>query len=645
VRTVLLKGEWWQEDVGPLLAIREEGKIPVALLPRSPSSYELYNPVDNQRIRVTPEVAASLQAFAYMVYRPFPPRKLGVMDLLKFGLPFCRRELTMISVMGAAAGILGTITPIATGVVFDRLIPGAERNQLILTAVFLLLIAMGTAMFNFARSFSLLRMEGKLDAILEAAVWDRLLSLPVSFFRNYSSGDLAQRSMGIMAIRQALTGATSNSLFSAVFSIFSFFLLFYYSVSLALVALGLVLVAFLVTTICGVLQVRAQRDMATVSGKISSALLQFISGIAKFRVSGTENRVFSVWAKDFSRKKKIATKARSISNVMAIFYAMFPTICLGVIFCVQQMLTPKTEAEKLTTGEFLAFFSAFSQVLAGAIAVSAAIIAAVAVLPQYERAKPILQSIPEVTEEKTRPGKLTGAIEISHITFRYKPDAPPVLRDVSINVRPGEFVAIVGPSGSGKSTLLRMLLGFEAPESGGVYFDGQDLSGLDVQEVRRQMGVVLQSSRPISGSIYQNIVGSAQLTVEDAWEAARLAGIDEDIKKMPMQLHTYLSDGGGGISGGQRQRLMIARAIAGRPSILLFDEATSALDNQTQAIVSRSLETLQATRVVIAHRLSTIMNANRIFVMDKGEVVQAGTYQELIEQDGIFRELAKRQML
>jgi ABC-type bacteriocin/lantibiotic exporter with double-glycine peptidase domain len=328
-----------------------------------------------------------------------------------------------------------------------------------------------------------------------------------------------------------------------------------------------------------------------------------------------------------------------------VFYSMFPTICLGVIFCVQQMLAPKAEAEKLTTGDFLAFFSAFSQVLVSALAVSAAIIAAVAVLQQYERAKPILESIPEVTEDKTRPGKLTGAIEISRITFRYKPDAPPVLRDVSVNVRAGEFVAIVGPSGSGKSTLLRMLLGFETPESGGVYFDGQDLSGLDVQEVRQQMGVVLQSSRPISGSIYQNIVGSAQLTVEDAWEAARLAGIDEDIKKMPMQLHTYLSDGGGGISGGQRQRLMIARAIAGRPSILLFDEATSALDNQTQAIVSRSLETLQATRVVIAHRLSTIMNANRIFVMDKGEVVQAGTYQELIEQEGVFRELAKRQML
>jgi ATP-binding cassette subfamily C protein len=387
-----------------------------------------------------------------------------------------------------------------------------------------------------------------------------------------------------------------------------------------------------------------QRQMAMIGGKISSMLLQFIVGIAKFRVSGTEGRAFAVWAKEFAKKKVIATKARQISMVTTIFFAVFPTFCLGTIFYYQQSLAAEPGSTKITTGDFFAFFSAFSQVMAAVVSVSAAIIAVVAVIPFYERAKPIFNAIPEVTEAKTSPGRLTGAIEVSHVTFRYAENAPPALRDVSISARPGQFIAIVGASGSGKSTLLRLLLGFEAPESGAVYFDGQDLSGLDTQEVRRQMGVVLQSSRPISGSIFQNIVGSAPLTVEDAWEAARLAGIDEDIRKMPMQLHTYLSDGGGGISGGQRQRLMIARAIAPRPRIVLFDEATSALDNQTQAIVSRSLDALQATRIVIAHRLSTIMNATRIFVLDKGEVVQSGTYQELISQDGVFKELAKRQM-
>jgi ATP-binding cassette subfamily C protein len=266
-------------------------------------------------------------------------------------------------------------------------------------------------------------------------------------------------------------------------------------------------------------------------------------------------------------------------------------------------------------------------------------------VPAYERAKPIFHELPEVSEGMANPGRLTGALEVSHVTFRYNEGAPAVLRDVSIAVRAGQFVAIVGASGSGKSTLLRLLLGFEKPESGAIYYDGQDLAGVDVQEVRRQMGVVLQTSRPVSGSIFQNIVGSAPLTTENAWEAARLAGIEQDIRQMPMGLHTQISDGGGGISGGQRQRLMIARAIAGRPRILLFDEATSALDNQTQAIVSRSLESLRATRIVIAHRLSTIMNADCIYVMDKGCIAQSGTYQELIGQEGIFSELARRQMI
>jgi ATP-binding cassette subfamily C protein len=298
----------------------------------------------------------------------------------------------------------------------------------------------------------------------------------------------------------------------------------------------------------------------------------------------------------------------------------------------------------MATGDFLAFLAAFTQFLWAAMLSSAALISALSAVPVYERAAPIFRSLPEVTEVKASPGKLTGQIEVSRVTFRYKADTPLVLRDVSIDILPGQFVAVVGASGCGKSTLFRMLLGFEAPEAGAIYFDGQDLSGLDIQAVRRQIGVVLQSSRPVSGSIFNNIVGSAPLSVEDAWAAARLAGFAADIERMPMGMHTHIGDGGGSISGGQRQRLMIARAIVGRPRILLFDEATSALDNQTQAVVSRSLESLQATRVVIAHRLSTIIRADNIFVMDKGAVVDSGTYDELVGRQGIFRDLAKRQM-
>jgi NHLM bacteriocin system ABC transporter ATP-binding protein len=653
-RTVVLRGQWWKEDIGPLLGSIEEGKKPVAILPRTGKGYVLYHPETKATIPITAAVAATLNPFGHVFYRPLPAKKVGLLELIKFVLPMCWQELLLIVLTGLAAGLLASVTPAATGIIFDTLIPGAERSQLGQMLVILLIVACTMAMFTFVRNFVVLRIEGKLDAFIQAAVWDRLLSLPVSFFRKYSSGDLAQRSMGIATIRRTLTGSTMSAIFSGIFSFFSFLLLFYYSWILALVATGLVSFAFVVTTSCGILQVRLQRRIAHINGAISSMVLQFINGIAKFRVSGTEARAFAVWAREFSAKKVISTRSRHIMNALKVFVACFPVLSLAVIFYVHQDLSTAAQMGsaaaqaskfKITTGEFLAFFGAFIQFMTSVLLLGAAIVGAVAVIPSYERAKPIFDAIPEVTDQMASPGKLTGGIEVSHLTFRYQADGPPVLNDVSINIQAGQFVAVVGASGSGKSTLLRLLLAFEKPESGAIYFDGQNLAGINVQEVRRQMGVVLQSSRPVSGSVFQNIVGSAPLAVEDAWEAARLAGIDEDIRKMPMGLHTYLSDGGGGISGGQRQRLMIARAIAPRPRIVLFDEATSALDNQTQAIVSRSLESLRATRVVIAHRLSTIKNADCIFVLDKGNIVQSGTYEELIAQDGPFRELTQRQMI
>jgi ATP-binding cassette subfamily C protein len=282
--------------------------------------------------------------------------------------------------------------------------------------------------------------------------------------------------------------------------------------------------------------------------------------------------------------------------------------------------------------------------LTNVITTSSAILASFNTIPLYEQAKPILEARPEVDGHKADPGTLTGAIEVQHAAFRYAEDGPPVLRDVTLSVRPGEFVAFVGASGSGKSTLLRLLLAFEAPTAGAVYVDGQDLSGLDVQSVRRQIGVVLQNGRLLSGDLFTNIVGSGLATTEDAWEAARMAGLDDDIRAMPMGMHTVVSEGGGMLSGGQRQRLMIARALVHRPRILLFDEATSALDNRTQAVVSASLERLQATRIVVAHRLSTIIKADRIFVIERGEIVEEGSYEELMRRDGAFAALARRQL-
>jgi ATP-binding cassette subfamily C protein len=333
-----------------------------------------------------------------------------------------------------------------------------------------------------------------------------------------------------------------------------------------------------------------------------------------------------------------------VGNRLEVFNAAFPILATAGIFYYTAELMKDPKITPLTTGDFLAFNAAFGQFLTAMLQLSSSIVGVLNIVPLYERAKPIFQTLPEVDQGKSDPGELKGNIELNHIAFRYRPDAPLVLRDLSLSIKAGQFVAFVGSSGCGKSTLFRLLLGFERPESGAIYYDGQDLAGLDIGSVRRQMGVVLQNGRLLSGDIFTNIIGSAPLTLDDAWQAAEMAGLAEDIKGMPMGMHTVISEGGGGLSGGQRQRLLIARAIVGRPRLLLFDEATSALDNQTQAIVGQSLEKLQATRIVIAHRLSTILNADKIFVFDKGVVVQSGNYEELMAQEGLFAELAKRQI-
>ena len=644
VRRVQLKADWWKQDNGPLLAFREDDNRPLALLPRSAHSYEAYDPVERKTQLVTAQQSFAVSSFAYTFYKPFPAKKLSLGDLLQFGITDCSGQLLTILVMGMAAGLMSIVTPYATGVIFNSLIPSAERGQLLQMVAILLAITVAVGLFTLTRSFAALRLQGKMDKALQSAVWDRLLSLPVPFFRDYTSGDLASRSLAIAEISEILTGSTLNVMLTGIFSIFSMALLFYYSWELALGAVAFVFCACLVSALCVYLQVGYQREMVRVEGRISGVLLDLITGIAKFRVAAAENRAFTRWAKEFAHQKQIAIQARRLTNRLTVLNVVLPTLGLVVIFYYNASMQARPQPKLLPTGDLVGFLAAFTQFLLAALAVSTTMQSVLEIVPLYERAQPIFHSLPEVAEANRDPGKLTGAIEISRLAFRYRTGTPAVLQDLSAKILPGQFVAFVGPSGSGKSTLFRLLLGFEVPEAGTIYFDGQDLAGLDIQAVRRQMGVVLQTSRLASGSIFTNIVGSASLSIQDAWDAATLAGLDRDIQRMPMGMHTMISEGSGGISGGQRQRLMIARAIVRKPRILLMDEATSALDNRTQAIVSRSLESLRSTRIIIAHRLSTIVKADRIFVVEKGAVVQSGTYQQLLEQEGLFRQLATRQL-
>lgn len=643
-RRVALSGGWWRHDNGPLLAALEQGRRPVALLPASARSYRLIDPSSGHSEKVTAQVAATLETQAHVFYRPLPAGHVRLRELLRFGLQGCRRDLRTLLVLSAALSLVGLMLPVLTGIVFDSVVPGGHRSQLLQVGLLLVALAAGSSLFELCRNIAVLRIETTMEAATQAAVWDRLLRLPVPFFRDYSAGDLATRSLGIDAVRQSLTGSTVEAILSGVFSITSAGLLWYYDARLLLVACGLVAVSLLASLLAAAAQLRKQRRLADVSGELSGAVLQWIGGIAKLRISGTENRAFISWARAYAEQKRVAMAARRVATWSAVFNVTFPIVSTTVIFALllRSIDTPGTDG--LTAGQLVAFLATFVQFQGAVLGLSSAALNVLQVVPLYERAKPILEAIPEVDDNRVDPGELTGHLAIKHASFRYRPELPLVLRDVSLTIHAGEFVAIVGPSGGGKSTLMRLLLGFATPEHGVIYFDNRDLVSLDPQAVRRQVGAVLQNGRLLHGTVLQNIVGSSQMTIEDARDAARMAGLWADLEAMPMGMHTIVSDGGGGLSGGQRQRLLIARALAHKPRIVFFDEATSALDNETQAIVTQSLARLKVTRVVIAHRLSTISSADRIIVIDKGEVVQTGRYDDLVNTPGPFSDLAQRQL-
>jgi NHLM bacteriocin system ABC transporter ATP-binding protein len=639
-RPVLLRGDWWQCDNGPLLVYWSDDHRPAALLPaETEGGYELHDPAQGSVLPVNEETVAQLSGTAVMFYRPFPDRPLNALDLLRFGQRSARRDMLALLVVGLAGGALAILTPIITGAIFGRLIPGGEQGQLLVFGAVLVFSAIAVALFQVARSVVLLRIESRSDSTIQAAIWDRLLSLSPDFFRRYSPGDLAQRALGVGIIKQTLSGSVALALLAGLFSWFNLLLMLVYDPSLALLSLALVFGFTLLTMVIGVRLLRDQRAVTHTQGEISGLIVQMIGGIGKLRVAGAEGRSFFLWANAFSRQKKLSFRVRSTYNLLAVLIAGYPILVWMVVFALVY------NQSRLSTGTFLAFNVALAQFLAASLQFGAALVTAVSVIPVYERLKPIIQTLPEVDEQKAHPGELSGAIEVSHVTFRYSKEGPLVLDDVTFSVAPGEFVALVGASGSGKSTLLRHLLGFEKPDSGDIYYDGQALSEIDLRAVRRQIGVVLQHSQVMTGSVQDNILGASRLTADDAWEAARKAGIAEDIKQMPMGMQTYISEGGSTFSGGQRQRLLIARALVTRPRIIFFDEATSALDDRSQALVTDSLKRIDATRIVIAHRLSTIVDADRILVMQRGRLVETGTYTQLFAKGGVFTELAQRQLV
>jgi ATP-binding cassette subfamily C protein len=642
-RRVALRGDWWRSNNGPLLGYIAEGERPVALLPSGHHSYDLFDPALGERTPVDRAASDTLDPFAVEFYRPSPDRPIGLVDLGRMALAEARGDIARLLLAALAGSLLGLVLPIATGQVFSEIIPMAVPANIVPLLATLVAFTLASTFFDLTHAMALIRIEGRTNTALQSMIVDRLLALPVPFFRAYSVGDLAMRAGAVNAARSLLSGAVLSTLLEGAFSIVSVGLLFYYSPTLAFVALGVLAVSIAFTTVFAVLTIRVERRRQAVEGTVAGLVFEMIGGLAKLRVAGAERRAFAVWARLFREQSQLAFRVGMYGNQVAVFNDILPVVArLALLGTAGSLLASGTS---LDTGSFVAFNAAFGSFIASGVQLSGTLINSLNIIPIMERAQPILGATLETTGARPDPGELTGRIEVSHVSFRYKADGAAILRDVSVRAAAGEFIALVGPSGSGKSTLLRLLLGFEAPESGGIYFDEQDLGLLDLSAVRSQMGVVMQTSRLLAGDLFRNIVGSAPLTVNDAWEAAAMSGLADDIRAMPMGMNTMVSEGGSTLSGGQRQRLLIARALVRRPRIVLFDEATSALDNQTQQIVSHSLEHMKATRIVIAHRLSTVRNADRIFVMEAGTIVQQGSYDELAAAPGVFARMIARQLI
>lgn len=642
VRLTNLSPDWWKKDAGSLLGFYGKERHPVAILQNKWGFYEIHDPVQGTKKPLNEKVAKTLYHEAYAFYLSIPDHiHVGkkVMQL------FTKRNWCEFAVLGAyglIAALLALAPPCAMAILFNHAIPNANMHMLYQLFGGLIVATLSTSLFIYFRSLIIGRITGVATAEIQSSLWDRLLKLPANFFRRFSGGDLLLRVWIMDQLVPILGGDGPRVILNGFFALFYLIVMAIYSLKLSLIAILLILVSMTLTYFCARYKVKMQKKVLEYQGKINGSLIQILSGISKLRVAGAENNAFAHWATQYAKSKNLEMKGQHAQSFVAAAMSAFPLFSFLIIFAFVIQLE---EAGRLSTGDFLAYNTAFLTFSAAIFDLNNTLMQVSQIVPILKRTKVILEEKQELLQSKSSPGKLTGDIRMDHITFGYDPKSAPILKDVSIQVKPHEMIGIVGPSGSGKSTLIRLILGFETPQGGAVYYNGKDLSHLNINEVRKQMGVVLQGGGIIAGTLYQNVVAGGRYTQGEIDRAIRLSGFHRDLHYFPMGLHTVIPMNGETLSGGQKQRLLIARALLPQPKILLLDEATSALDNHSQSEISQNINQLDITRIVIAHRLSTIRNASRIYVLEGGEITQSGTFDALAKKEGLFADMLKRQKL
>ncbi len=646
IRRIELEKNWHRSDCGVIMGFYGKSREVAMFLPQKHDRYIMATVNNPDGVVIDDEVAAQIDGTAFLFYAGLPKDKLTLKNFLIFLFKHCwQMDWRTIFFVSIFIGLTSLVTPIITETLFSDIIPILDREGMATITQVALVAGFATTSFIAVRTIAILRLSVQLDTSAESAIFGRILNLPTSFFRKYLVGDLASRLRDIRDIIESIfEGGQVAILLDSLFAFWNIILMCFYSVELTAVSLAIWLVYGVLSFVIFRKLIISQRIMISARNATAGVFQQIISGLLKFRIRGSEEQAYALWGNKFKEEWHWNYKVRWLQNYNTILNSIQPIFASLILYVVvfQEVLANNSD---FTYATFIAFQTAY---VAFNLAMNNIIPAFEEIIfwkPSIDNLKPFIETETESTAEKLEADVFSGAIEVRQLVFSYEEDAPNVVDNMSFKINAGENVAIVGKSGCGKSTLLRLLLGFETPKSGEIYYDEQDLSELDLASVRAQMGVVLQNGQLMPGTIFTNIAGDNNLTLEDAWRAAESAGIADDIRQMPMGMQTIVSEGSTNISGGQRQRILIAKAIALNPAIIIFDEATSALDNHTQAIVTRSLEKMKATRIVVAHRLSTIRNADRIIVLDKGHIIESGTYEELVKMGGLFAGLAKRQTI
>lgn len=639
-REIILTPNWHNQDNGAFLAF-DQNKHPMVCLPKGSGSYILYDIETDSCVPVSKKVAMTISPTAYMIYRPLPLKKLNLRDIVRFCIEGIRvSDVVILAILSLVTSLIGLLTPTITQSLYDEYIPLGARAILFQIGCVMTSFMIGNILFSIVKNLVSFRITSRMSYDLQGAVYDRTFNLPESFFRKYESAELAQYIMGTGNLVNTIASVIISSIVAVVFVAVYFCCMAGYSMELTLIALLMIVIYCAIYYIISAYAMKFKERSVELKGKTSSIMFQFLNGISKIRIAGVEDRALYEYLKPYVKLRDNEAKENTIVNMGEVLALIANTVFSMVLYFV--IIKGNLN---ISLGAFVAFNTVFGSFTVYAIQIVQGVVNIKRTFPEIKKLKPLFYTEPEFDDAKELPGDISGGIEINNVTFAYSDDAPNVLENINLKIKAGEYIGFVGPSGCGKSTLIKLLLGFEAPGSGKIYYDNKDIDSLDKRELRKKMGVVLQDGKLISGSIFENITITApKATVKDVQKVINSVGLENDIKEMPMGLHTVLSEECGTISGGQQQRILIARAIISNPKILFFDEATSALDNVTQRMVCETLEQMDSTRIVIAHRLSTIINCDRIIVMDAGKIAEQGTYEELMANKGLFYQLASRQL-